>query len=105
MSRREAEEKQKESKKARGARWEGEKENFPLPIVPLALSIFSVIAIFIGILRGLFEQLDPRLHRGNVKVERDSTSAPLTLRATLHTLFSLSRYLYMRTHVKFCTRK
>ena len=40
MSRREAGEKEKESKKARRARWEGEKENFPLPIVPLALSIF-----------------------------------------------------------------
>ena len=38
-------------------RWEGEKEKrgfrlFPLPIVPRALSIFSIIAIFIGIPSG-----------------------------------------------------
>ena len=43
----------RKKKKARGARWEGEKRSlFPLPIVPLALAIFSIIALFIGIASG-----------------------------------------------------
>ena len=39
----------KKKKRARGARWEG---LFPLPIVPRALSIFWIIAIFIVIPSG-----------------------------------------------------
>ena len=47
----------RKKKRARGERWEGEREKrgcrlFLLPIVPRALSIFSIIAIFIGIPSG-----------------------------------------------------
>ena len=81
------------------------KREFPSSHRPRRAFYFFIITIFIGIPRGLFEQPDPSLHRGNVKVERGSISAPFTLRAILHTLFSLSCYLYMRTHVNFCARK
>ena len=48
----------RKEKRERGTRWEGEREKgglfrlFPLPIVPRALSIFSIIAIFVGIRSG-----------------------------------------------------
>ena len=47
----------RKKERARVARWEGERENrgyrlFPLPIVPRALSVFLIIAIFIGIPSG-----------------------------------------------------
>ena len=47
----------RKKKRTRGERWEGGREKrvfrlFPLPIVPRALSIFSIIAIFKGIPSG-----------------------------------------------------
>ena len=47
----------RKKKRARGARWEGGREKrgsrrFPLPIVPRALSIFSIIDILMGIPSG-----------------------------------------------------
>ena len=44
---------EREKKKVRGAQWEGEREKkgprlFPLPIVPLALSIFRLLLLLVG---------------------------------------------------------
>ena len=44
---------EREKKKVRGAQWEGEREKkgprlFPLPIVPLALSIFRLLLLLLG---------------------------------------------------------